>query len=266
MYYHSSQRNSYDRERENRNKRRRRDRIWEYRPKQAAQLRGKDAARKRQNRSKMSEESLNLARQKHAAEERKRIEDFSPDKASEERFWKSKNERKMRAAQSDLAKSIDRYNNTLRVRASRDGRKVTHNRLLSKEDILIEKEPNDSVDSRKKLRRSPETRKRHAQYERRRIASMSPGKALARKKKKAEQERQRRNAKSEEEKRATRKKNAESMRIKRLESKMKTVQSDPPIRQNFKITWTWSLPPKYTYFTVIDDKEYIQFRMHALMI
>ncbi len=214
----------------------------------------------------MSVELLNLARQKHAAEERKRIADFSPEKASDERFWKAKNERNRRAAKSDLAKSIDRFNNTLRVRASRDGKKVTCNRLLSKEDFLIEQEPNDTVGGKKRLRRSPETRKKHAQYERKRIASMSPGRESARKKKKAERERHRRKAKSEEEQRATRKKNAEIMRIKRLESKVKTVQSDPPIRQNFKMTWTWSLPRKYTYFTGIDDKEYIQFRMHALMI
>ncbi len=265
LYYHSSQRNSYDRERENRNKRRRRERIWEYRPKQASILRAKDATRKRQSRAKMTEETLKLYRQKHATEERKRIADFSPDKASDERFWKAKNERNRRATHSDLIKSIERYDNTVRVRASRDGKKVSHHKLLSKEDIVIQEESNYSAQGRKKLRRSPETRKKHAQYEYKRVASMSPGKATERKKQKAEQQKKRRNAMSEEEKRAVRKKNAEGMRKKRGGSKQITIESEPSIRRNFKITWTWRLP-KYTYFTVIDGKEYVQYQMHALLI
>ncbi len=235
-----------------------------YRTKKAAEVLEKDAARKRQNRSKMSEDSLKLARQKNAAAERKRIADLSPKSASNERYWKAKNQRSRRASNPSVIQWIDRYNNTVRMRASRDGKRISCHRLLYKEDILSEEELNSNVSSRKRLRRSPETRRKHAKYEHKRIASMSPSKAAKRKKLRAEQEKERRKAKSETERRAARRKNAERMRRKRSENKAITLPSEPPVRKNFAINWTRGFPPNY--YTVIDGNEYVQYRMHAFMI
>ena len=237
--------------------------LREYLAKKAAETQEKDACRKRQSRSKMSEYSLNLARQKHAAAERKRIADLSPKSASNERYWKAKNQRARRASRPSVIHWIDGYNTTIKMRAFRDGKKVSCHKLLSKEDILIEGELNSNASGRKRFRRSPETRNKHAKYERKRIASMSPSKASKRKNVRAEQERKRRKAKSEEEMRAARRKNAERMRKKRLESKATVLHSEPPVRRNFAINWTQGFPPNY--FTVIDGNEYVQYRMHAFM-
>ncbi len=267
MRYH------YDTEKEKWRKRRWRDdsrdvrycsvQLRAYKAKKAAEILEKDAARKRKSRSEMSEDSLKLARQKHATAERKRIADLSPKSASNERYWKAKNERRRRTLKPSLIQCIDRYNNTVRMRAFRDGKKVSCHKLLSKEDILHEEALNSNPSGRKRFRRSPETRSKHAKYERKRIASMSPGKAAKRKRLRAEQEKERRKAKSEAEMRAARRKNAERMRKKRLESKAIVSHLEPPVRRNFSINWTRGFPPNY--FTVIDGKEYVQYRMHAFM-
>ncbi len=138
---------------------------------------------------------------------------------------------------------------------------MSNHELIPKEDI--EANTNSVAKCRKRFKRSPQTRKEHAEYERRRVASMSPGKAAERKKERAEREKKRRNAMSETEKRQNRQKNAERMRKKRSESKT-VLNSDPPVRKQFSIKWTSGFPPKY--YTTIDNKEYFQYPMHALML
>ncbi len=209
----------------------------------------------------MSDEALTLARQKHAGDERRRIANLSPERASEERCKKAKNERKRRVAKSELIQSIDRYNNTVRMRASRDGKKLNRNALLHK-DIFPPEELNGG--RKKRYRRSPETRNKHAQYEHKRMDSMSPSKAAEGKKLKTEQQKERRKNMSEAEKRTARQKNTAAMKRRRHKSKNIVLQTQPSVRKNFTINWTWGFPPKY--FTKIDGKEYVQYRMHAFMI
>ncbi len=243
-----------------------RNRRWEINknePDFAHELRRKDMLRKREERSKLSDEDRKRSREKHAAREREIIAQMSPDRASLDRHWKAKNQRTRRDCRSVFMKEVDKYNDTVRKRAERDGKKVNPHKLLNRKDIEVA-----HSSKTKKFRRSPDTRKKHAEYERKRVASLSPGKAQERRKLRAKQEEERRNAKSETEKKQDRLKDAKRKQMKRS---VNTPQSPPAIRKNFTINWCWvSVEDRPTcvrnYYTIIDGREYIQYCMHGLMI
>ncbi len=249
------------------NKRNNRYYMRKDRAKQAQEVKDRETERKRKMRSQLSPETMLVERMKDA--DRKYVErivsaDMDPQHSAYMKKRHAKQKRERRAAEPGNIRETKRLNNRMRMRARRQGKMKYDSVSLNKKNLNSDN--NDSAPKRR-YRRSPETRKIHAAQQRKRMASLSPNTAVKAREAKAKRERERRAAKSEAQRKRDRHKNAARMRDKQVKPKLDNAV--PSVRQNFTIYWSFdhrSPKIKWNYYTVINGNEYIQYKMHALMI
>ena len=177
-------------------------------------------------------------------------------------------ERERRAAKPEEIRKIERLNNRMRMRAERNGKQEYDYVDLKKIQASTTNLEDNQNTPKRRYRRSPETRKIHAAQERKRMASLSPNAAAKARELKAKRERERRAAKSDAQRKIDRQKNAARMKDKRAKSNADhAVES---VRQNFTINWKYDWKSarqvKWDYYTIINDKEYLQCQLHGLII
>ncbi len=181
----------------------------------------------------------------HAAQQRKRMASLSPNSAAKAREIKAKRERERRAAKSDDQRKRDRYKNAARMRDKRATSKVhqpAHDNMVQQSKCMASL----SADNFDKVKDSA-AKVREAM---------------------AKREEETKAAKSEAERKRDRHRNAA-----RMEDKQAIPKLDEPIhcvvRQNFTINWRFdwrSQDRNWDYYTIINDNEYIQYKMHGLML
>ena len=272
LTYHERKKDgvSYRKEIQMWNKRNNRYYMRKDRPEQAEEVKNRETERKRKMRSQLSHETMVAERIKDA--DRKYVErivsaDVDPQHSAYMKKRHAKQKRERRAAEPENIQETKKLNNRMRMRARRQGKMKYDSVSLNKNKTQnLNSENNDSAPKRR-YRRSPETRKIHAAQQRKRMASLSPNSAAKAKEAKAKRERERRAAKSEAQRKKDRHTNAARMREKQVKPKLD--QAVPAVRQNFTIYWSFdhrSPKFKWNYYTVINGNEYIQYKLHALLI
>ncbi len=255
------------------NKRHNREYTREHRPEKAHELQEADAERKRKIRANLSPQSMVVERKKDADRkwvQRHALAEVYPEDHDYVKRRHAKQERERQAAECEQIRETKRLNNRMRMRADRKGNVeydyVDVNKVRSSLCDMAEETPKPTP--RRRYRRSPDTRKRHAAQERKRVASLSPNTAAKAKQMKTKRKREWRASKSEVERRREKQKNAARMRAKRNKSILHEDQSVEQVRKHFSIKWKSTGPysSKMDYYTVINGQEYFQYKMHSLMI
>ncbi len=246
--------------------------MRKHRPEKAREIKKIDAERKRQMKTKLCPERIVAVRKEDADRkwvERHAIAEVYPKDYDYMKSRHAEQKREKRAAQCEQIREAERLRNRLRMRAVRKGKKRYCDIDINKvRESLCDKEESPTSAPKRKYRRSPDTRKRHAAQERKRVASLSPNTAAKAKQMKAKRKREWRANKSEVERRRERQKNAARMRAKRNKSILHEYQSSEPVRKYFSIKWKSiaAYSSKMNYYTVINGQEYFQYKMHSLMI